>query len=627
MKNLGKIFMIVLAAVLILFLLIGTALFFFVRNFDANKFKPQVIAAIKQALNRDVTISNLSLNFSLPQGILLDVAGLKILDDPKFSSEAFFSVDQIKLGVDIVGVVIKRQISVSSVDLIAPRVAVIRNEDGALNVQTLGVLQQGNKNTESAAGAASSSSSSSSSSFSAGTKSSMALAAILVQDIIVQNGTVSFKDDLDEAKFFEAKKVDLKINGFSLVRPFNFSLKAACFGDDQNVDLWGAASLDILNAALVLKNFQTKINLAPMDGRLIEGALPSLSSAKLKNPLAGQIEFSCDEARVGAKGFSIGKLAGKASGGEVNTAYLLQPLKNIEGTFEVVGSDLTVPEASCVLGSGRITGNAVIKDYLGAQDYKITVNVADLNIKEVVDQSSQEVSLDGLVSFNAALEGQGLSSLSEFKPAGGTADLNLTKGRLENINVLRIVLDKMSMIPDLVEKLEANLPEEYKAKLAQDYTELKVVKLDMIAQQGVFNINPADIETDVFVVTGNGTVDLSMNTEMQTKIFIAKELSGSMIKAVQELSLLADKDGRIVIPLMIEGKIPSNLTFMPDLEYLGRQLFAAEGREQLNKVLDKVFKKGESQPSGTEGGSGSGSNEADAAKEIIGNVLDSIFKK
>lgn len=618
MKNLGKIFMIVLAAVLILFLLIGTALFFFVRNFDANKFKPQVIAAIKQALNRDVTISNLSLNFSLPQGILLDVAGVKILDDPKFSSEAFFSVDQIKLGVDIVGVVIKRQISISSVDLIAPRIAVIRNEDGALNVQTLGVLQQGNKNTEGAAGTGSSS---------VATNSSMTLAAILVQDITVQNGTVSFKDDLDEAKFLEVKKIDLKITGFSLVRPFNFSAKAACFGNDQNVDLGGVASLDILNAALVLKNLQSKINLASMDVRFIEGVLPSLSSARLKNPLAGQIEFSCDEARVGAKGFSVGKLTGKAVGGEVNTAFLLQPLKNIEGKLEIIGQDLMVPEASCILGSGRISGNATIKDYLGVQDYKIAAKAMDLNVKEVVDQSNQEVSLDGLVSFDAVLEGQGLASLSEVKPTGGNCVLNLTQGRLENINVLRVVLDKMSMIPDLVGKLEENLPEEYKAKLAQDYTELKVVKMDMTAQQGVFNIDPADIETDVFVVKGNGTIDLSMNTEMQTKIFIAKELSDSMIKAVQELSLLADKDGRIVIPLMIEGKIPSNLTFMPDLEYLGRQLFAAEGREQLNKVLDKVFKKGESQPSGTEGEAGSGNPEADAAKEIIGNVLDSIFKK
>jgi hypothetical protein len=80
-----------------------------------------------------------------------------------------------------------------------------------------------------------------------------------------------------------------------------------------------------------------------------------------------------------------------------------------------------------------------------------------------------------------------------------------------------------------------------------------------------------------------------------------------------------------VIPLTIQGKIPNKLLFLPDLEYLGRQLFAAEGRAQLNKVLDKVFKKGESQVPGGEPGSGDAN--VDAAKELLGNVLGNIFNK
>ena len=617
MKSLRKVFLIVFAVVLAVFLLIGTALFLFVRNFDVNKYKPQIVSAMKQALNRDVTISKLNLNFSLNRGILLNASGIKIADDPQFSSQAFVSIEQLNLGVDILGVLIKRQVSISNVDIISPRFFLIRNEEGVINVQTLGPLQQGNKSVQGQEEKASSGDS----------KPSVALAAVLVQNIFIQNGTVSFKDNFEEEKSLEAKKIDFKISDFSLVRPFNFSMKAACFGEKQNVNLSGAASLDVLNSALVLKNLQAKIDLALMDVRLIEGAVPAAGSGRLKNPLAGQIEFSSNEVRVGAKGFSIGKLNGKVSGAAVNTAYLIQPIKNIEGKFEVVGPDLTISEASCMLGSGRMNGNASIKDYLGLQDYKINLKAADLNVKEVVNQAGQEVSLDGFVSFEAALEGQGLSDPSNFKPTDGTVDLRLSQGRLENINVLRIVLDKMSMLPDLTAKLEANLPEKYRAKLLENDTELQAVNLDMVASGGVFQINTAEIQTDIFSVSGTGTLDLQMNTEMQAKISIPKDLSDCMAKAAQELSLLADRDGCIVIPLVIEGKIPNKLLFMPDLEYLGRQLFAAEGRAQLNKVLDKVLKKGGSQSPGTESQSGSGSSQVDAAKEILGNVLGNIFNK
>lgn len=615
MKKLFKVFFVVLAVILVLLVLGLTALFFFVKNFDANKYKPQVISAMKEMLGRDVALSDLKLNFSLSQGVLLEAAGLTIMDDPQFSSGTFLSVEDVKLGLDILGIIARREISISNVEVVSPRLVLIRNDQGSFNVLTLKVLSKGNASSTEGNGASVSSQ--------AG-KTSVTLAAILVKDIAVRNGDVVLNDHLDEEKTFEIKKVDLKVSDFSLIRPFKLSAQAALLGEKQNFNASGTASVDVLGGALIFKTFQAKIDAASMDVGAIEKMVPAFSQGKLKNPLAGQLEFNATDVRVDAKGVAIGKADGKIVGGEINTAYLLKPISAVEGKFNIAGPDLNITQGTCLIGSGRVDAVVSVKDYMGAQDYAINLKTKDINVREVIRQPSEGVALDGLVSFETALTGEGFANLSSLAPVAGTANLVLAQGKLENINVLRLVLEKMSMLPKLMEKLDASLPEKYKEKINQNFTELKVVKLDMNARDGVFNIDPVDIKTDVFSVKGTGTLDLHMNTQMETKISIPEDLSKSMADAVPELGLLINKDKQIMIPLVIEGKIPDKLSFMPDMQYLTRQLFEAEGRQQLDKVLDKVFKKGEGQaPDGTS----TGNPEAEAAKEILGNVLDSIFKK
>lgn len=616
MKNLGKIFLIVLAGILVLLILGLTALFFFVKNFDADKYKPQVVSAMEEALGRDVALSGLKLNLSLSQGVRLEAAGLTIMDDPRFSTGPFLSIDSVKLGLDILGIIAKREISISSVEVSSPRLVLIRNDQGLFNVLTLKFLSK--DSTPLSAGRGEDVSSQ------AG-KTSVALAAVLVKDIMVRNGNVILNDHLDEERALEVKKIDLKISEFSLIRPFKLSGQAALFGEKQNLSAAGTASVDVLGAALVFKTFQAKVSAESMDVDALEKLAPELSQGRLKNPLAGQLDVSATDVRVNAKGLAIGKASGKFVGGEAHTAYLVKPISNIEGKFDITGQDLNISESRCAIGGGRVEATAFIKDYAGAQNYAINLKMANLSVKEAIHQPSTGVTLDGLVFFETALTGQGLANISSLAPVAGTANLMLTQGKLENINVLRLVLEKMSMLPKLIEKLDASLPEKYKEKLNQDFTELKVVKLDMRAKDGAFAVDPADIETDIFSIAGTGTLDLHMNTQMQTKISIPADLSKSMADAVPELGLLINKDGQIVIPLMIQGKIPDGLSFMPDLEYLGRQLFEAEGRKQLDKVLDKVFKKsgGPESPDGTS----TGNPNAEAAKEILGNVLDSIFKK
>lgn len=612
MKNFKKIFLICFIVFFVIFILLGGVLFFLLRSFDPNKFKPQIIAQAQQALNRQVDIGNIQLSLSVRQGLIASVSGVKILDDPQFSKESFLTVDRIGLGLDVLTLITKRQINVSTVEILAPKVLLVRNEDGLFNFQTLKILQQNNQDTKNPGAPAASP---------ADKATPAALAAILIQNIIVKDGIFSFKDYFEEEKFFDLKKLDFNLSDFSLAHPFKITVKAAAFSEKQNVSFVSSGAIDIAGASLILKNMQLRCDFSSMDTRLLTHLVPALAQAKLQNPLSGQLEVGAKEVKVNAQGLSAKELQGQVSSGEIKTGYLKTPVKNIESKFDMNNDMLNINAASCFIGNGRVDFNGTIANYLTSQDYALALKASDLNMGEILNQANQDVVLEGLASLDANVNGKGLSDLLAFEPQGGKVILRFKDGKLKNINILKIVLDKISMIPDLVSNLEQSLPEEYKKKLEQNDTEITSVNFDMNVDQGSLNIDPAEVQADVFILKGKGNMDFRLNTQMAMRILIPQDLSKSMIAAAKELKFLSNNEGQIVIPLTIQGKIPDQLTYLPDLEYLGRQLFETQGREALGNLLDKALKrKGGSNGTGTEDQTGT------SGKEIINSVLDSIFK-
>ena len=612
MKNLKKILLTLGVVLAVIIVLLAGAVVVFVRSFEPNTFKPQIIAQAKEMLGRDVGLGNLSLSLSLRHGLFLSAADIVIGEDPSFSSGHFLSIKRLGLGLDPLSLITRREINVSSLEITAPKVSLVRNDEGVFNFQTLKVLKQNSPGSPSQGAAAS----------------SAAVIALLVQNIIVQDGALDFKDYFEEEKALELKKLDARVTDFSLIRPFRVALKAAVFSDEQNLDLNGSGSLDIRKASLILSNVRSTFDLKSVDVRRLASVLPALAQAKLQNPLGGMINLVIDDAVVNAQGLLIKKMHGQISNGVVKTGYLAAPAKNIEGRIVIDNGTLAIEPASCVLGGGRVELSAKVANYLTSQEYVLGIKTGDLNVAEILPQAGQDVVLEGLASLEANVQGKGLADLASSAPRSGKALLRFKDGWLRNINILRLVLDKMSMLPDLVEKLEQSLPENYKKKLQQNDTEIKSVNFDMNVVDGQLAIDPAQVQTDVFALQGKGTMDLRMNAQMEMQIVIPQDLSKSMAASVQELKFLEDKDGQIVIPLWIQGKVPDKLTYLPDLEYLGRQLFESKGREQLGNLLDKVLKtKDGSGEAGTEGQSGSSEGNSSPGQVIVNSVLDAIFKK
>jgi hypothetical protein len=548
-----KIFKIILIIFVVLVLIGVIGVFAFLKTFDINRFKPQIISNASAALGRAVDFKDIALELSLREGIHLTLKQLTIRDDAGFQSGDFLTVENISLGVGIMPLLIKRQILVSSIHIHSPQCIVIRQKDGQINVQNLGkpvslkkdyVVPPETRDFQGQKAIPVS-------------QAALSVLFISAETIAVKNGKVTYIDRSFEPELvLDISQVRLKIEHFSLAEPFTFTLQAAYLSDRPNILVKGNAAVDMETQSIKLKNATVATDLS------------SLSLSRLA--MLKEIELS---------------------------------------EFQITESNIRIGGLSLGLGKGRLTAQGELDDYTGAQNFNFDVNMQDLDLSQLLNQKEQPVKLKGFLVGKFKAEGQGLSPGSLRDSLFGEGALEIKKGRLTDINVLKIVLSKISMIPNLVTKIEANLPERYKEKLTQKDTILTKVKTDLVVGNGLALLKQVEIEADGFLFSGEGEVDFNQRFSLDGSFFIPEDLAASMVENVPELEFLLDERGEIRIPLQVSGKIP-DIKFAVDLEYIGKKLVKKKASEELGKVLDKLFEK----------------KEKPAEQELIENILDTIFK-
>ena len=82
---------------------------------------------------------------------------------------------------------------------------------------------------------------------------------------------------------------------------------------------------------------------------------------------------------------------------------------------------------------------------------------------------------------------------------------------------------------------------------------------------------------------------LDQSLDMRTVVLLSRELSTDLIADVKGLRYLANKEGRLEIPVTLTGTLP-RVTPQPDLAYVSRllqQRLIGEGIEEVTKGLQK----------------------------------------
>ena len=95
---------------LVSFLIVALALILFLKNFDPNKYKRQILDQARAVLQRDVDFDRIDLEVSFKEGVGLRLSDVRIAEDPAFGAEDLLRVGRLRVGLDLGALLLKRQI-------------------------------------------------------------------------------------------------------------------------------------------------------------------------------------------------------------------------------------------------------------------------------------------------------------------------------------------------------------------------------------------------------------------------------------------------------------------------------------------------------------------------------------
>ncbi len=127
----------IVGIVVVVILLAVIALPFLV---NVNSFRPKLESELSTALGRQVKVGNLSL--SILSGSV-SAEDLSISDDPAFSKTAFIQAKSLKVGVEVMPLILSKTLHITDITLDRPEISLLRDASGKWNFSSLGNSSEG----------------------------------------------------------------------------------------------------------------------------------------------------------------------------------------------------------------------------------------------------------------------------------------------------------------------------------------------------------------------------------------------------------------------------------------------------------------------------------------------------
>jgi AsmA protein len=131
-----RILLIVLGSIVALVLVVALAIPMFL---NADAFRTRIETALTNSLGRKVILGKLDL--SVLTGNLV-AENATIADDPAFSTQPFLQASKVKIGIEMIPLLLSRQIHVTGFSIDSPKINLLRAANGTWNYSTIGRAQQ-----------------------------------------------------------------------------------------------------------------------------------------------------------------------------------------------------------------------------------------------------------------------------------------------------------------------------------------------------------------------------------------------------------------------------------------------------------------------------------------------------
>ena len=565
--------------------LVVAGVIMFVASVDVDRYRPVVVNQLESALGKPVRLEHLAIGWR--GGIALELKGLAISPDAQASfdrqghltgqatTEPTVQVESVSAVVRLLPL-LRKDVQVSSVVLVRPRVHVRRDAQG--HIDLMGVAALGGP--AAASGRTTTV---------GGTPVSLHIDSLRIED-----GSLHWTDAMatPSAEFWvQALDVTLKnVPQRGTGARADFQARMAVFSAAQNLHVKGRLTIPTKDRAGVLEDVRLDTDFSRLNVAQFTQALPTIKDVGLRG-LAGDLTVAIDRAALDPQGLAQLAAQVRLVGGRIAFARLGSPIEEL--TVEALAKSGRIELKRCAarFAGGTITATGVM-DHLDAQPQAtLQVTIGKLALDALLpNPGPNEPQLRGRLSASFQGTGQGLALAQIAQSLSGQGRLTLSDGMIVNLNVLREVFRRLSILPGLVEKLQARLPASYQAKLTARDTVLQPIEVAMTAHDGALSFTNLRVVTDSFELTGTGRVGFDGLLGCQSTLRIDPALSAAIIKSVKELQPLTDSEGRLQLPVVIQGTLP-RVAVIPDVSYVASRVVATKAEELLGNLLEKVLEK------------------------------------
>lgn len=593
-----KKFLIITSLILILLVI---AFFVFVLTFDANKYKELLISKIEDAIKKDVMIANISLNPWHGLGVRVDGVSIKAPD--KKWEDALLKVSSIDATINILPL-IKKDIQIQNLSIDGLMMNISKDSF----IIPVPVAPDPGQNAGGAAGAL----------------------KFLAKNIYILDSSIHYKDGLAGKPLdIQLDIISARLRNISIYGPVNIEASLSIFGrGKENIKVKAILYPEMDTKSPFLKNLELKVNLDKLD---INGLIKALglrrSQQIVSKEFSGQLVISSEKIYLDPKKIYGSRLYVDLSNAKTDVLPIKSHLENINLKAEFNNGDLDIERLNGSIAGGDFSARGAIKDVVMHQDLNLDIGLKDIDVSGFLPEPPRgSPSFKAILNLGTQVSANGLSKDNILDTLKAKGKMNLDNAMLDNLNVLRVALDKLNMLPGLVQRLKDNLPLKYSELLKQNFTTFKPMNADFEIRTGRLFFEKLIIESDAFYLVAKGSIGLNGDLQVNSTLFIPQDLSDAFISSVPELIYLKDNNGMITMPLDIAGKLP-NISVMPNLDYVIQRLAVSKGQE----LLDRIFKKQTSEQKGQEEGGSQeegreGSSTEKPIETILRGVLDIITK-
>ena len=217
----------------------------------------------------------------------------------------------------------------------------------------------------------------------------------------------------------------------------------------------------------------------------------------------------------------------------------------------------------------------------------------------------------------------------------GNGNLTLTNGKLIGVNVGGQALKKVQHLPAIGKLVPDAVVKNHPELFSNPDTDIQLASLTFVLEGPRITSHDIKAQTVDYNLLGDGWFDMDKNIDLAARIVLAPQFSKELIEQKQEVAFIANKDGQIVIPLQVVGRLPKPQV-LPNVTELAQLAATNATKSQGQKYLGKIFGKkgvpkglskflgGDSSDDGS--GTGSGGDNGGGNSKPPPNPLDQLKK-